>query len=73
MQREPVTVWRAALIGTLGGALVAVLVLSATTSVWFLMPVPVLAAAVYAAAVGMTPSRFADALDDRGTGTSAPF
>jgi cobalamin synthase len=70
---ERLTTARAAIVVSLVCLLIAALVLSALISIWFLIPVPVLAAAVFAALLGMTPSRFADALDDSGTGTGSVF
>jgi hypothetical protein len=60
----------AVLVGLVGAAVAAV-VLTLLVSVWFLLPVPLLAAAVYATLLGMSPGRFAAALDDEGS--ALPF
>jgi hypothetical protein len=70
---ESLTTTRAAIVLPLVCLVIAALVLSALISIWFLVPVPVLAAAVFAALLGMTPDRFADALDSSGTGTGSVF
>ena len=59
----------------LTAALVAAVVLAVVASVWFVVPVPLLAAGCYAAASGMSPGRFADAVEDprSGSGTTFPF
>lgn len=66
------SVRRAAVLLALAAGLVAALVVGATVSVWSLVLVPFLAAGMYATFLGLTPRRFAEALDD-GTGTSYPF
>ena len=67
------TARRAACVGLLSAALVAALMLTFVVSYWFFPPVPLLAAAVYAAYLGMTPARFADALDDPRSGGGTVF
>ena len=47
-------------------------VLAVQVSVWFVAGVPFLLAGALAAWLGMTPTRFLDAVDD-GTGPPAPF
>ncbi|MCU1672722.1 MAG: hypothetical protein JWN77_835 [Frankiales bacterium] len=63
---------RRAVLALLALAAVLAVVLALVVSVWFLLPVPVLAAAMYATWLGLTPGRFADALDD-GTGSAFPL
>lgn len=63
----------AALVGVIA-TIVGAVALGLLVSVWFLAPVPLLAAATYAIVLGMTPSRFLDALDDpSGAGTHPPL
>lgn len=53
--------------------LLAAIFLTLAVSVWFMVPVPLLAAACYGAAAGLSPQRFTEALDDAGSGTGTTF
>jgi hypothetical protein len=48
-------------------------VLALTVSVWFFLAAPVLLSGAYAAWIGLSPGRFADALDDGSRPGTFPF